>query len=861
MSASSVQQKSSSSSSYALSSGLHLEFRDPKSSSTLQRWARELDSNGGTVTHAAAVFREQDVVRKVESGEWSPAAYNDYQRLAAGSGNVDSARLILEYGVKASLQLAGAKTPLGKLFRAVLACDGAEYVRLLALHEELSAASVSEDGTTVLIAAAFQGCIDIVEKVLRGADAGDVDVDATAANGATAVMTAAAQGHVDVMRLLVTTGKAQVNAKHKFAGNTALHMAAELSQDAAVTALCGLGADPKALTSTGSTALHVAAHTGASAATVAALLSVCVCGACHVPTADYSPPHIPHASLSLVQACHSDPEALMNGDTTAVYLAAQHGHTETLQALLAGGARHSHAMPASDYKGERFLARTGTGKDDEAAFFAGPPINTEPGNGAMPIHAAVENGHLNATLTLLDAGVDIDTPSMGVTPLILAAMYNRTTIVATLIARGAALEARSTPDGCTALYFASGHHFHEVARLLLAAGASPHTPHTRSGGLPLLYAVLTGDARIVSLLLAHGADPARAAGDGALPLHVAAAQGNVATATALLRARPGPQLLELTNPTGLTALHVAAQARATPVLYTLLRHAQAAAEADAAFSFAEWLDTRDEVDGAAALHLAAQTAPPTPPRGDGDGDGGGAGAGPSASDAVAVLLGFGADANVEMDGDAAACATPLHFAAQGGSAEAVGALLLAGARADPVLCAAEREAPLPTPLLMAVDRGHVEAVKMLLRPAAQVPKLLRVPYTPRAAAVDVDVGATGDVQKVAGAASGAGADPDKGAPGSGLAQSPLLLAVARGHSAVARALLDAGAACNILVATGRRPEDAQRPQTRMVRTSGSLPQRWYHHLLAHPRSPLWCRLRKRWWTWPGGGATSTCSRR
>ena len=159
--------------------------------------------------------------------------------------------------------------------------------------------------------------------------------------------------------------------------------------------------------------------------------------------------------------------------------------------------------------------------------------------------------------------------------------------------------------------------------------------------------------------------------------------------------------------------------------------------------------------------------------------------------------------------------------------------VLAGARADPALCAAEREAPLPTPLLMAVDRGHVEAVKMLLQPAAQVPKLLRVPYTPRAAAVEVDVGATGDAQKSAGAA-GAGADPDKGAPGSGLAQSPLLLAVARGHSAVARALLDAGAACNILVATGRRPEDAQRPQTRMVGTLGSLPLRWYHHLLLTP---------------------------
>jgi len=53
--------------------------------------------------------------------------------------------------------------------------------------------------------------------------------------------------------------------------------------------------------------------------------------------------------------------------------------------------------------------------------------------------------------------------------------------------------------------------------------------------------------------------------------------------------------------------------------------------------------------------------------------------------------------------------------------------------------------------------------------------------------------------------AGRAADPDVGARTSSLHQSPLLLAVARGHAAAVAALLDAGANCAVLVATSRDP--------------------------------------------------------
>ena len=46
---------------YALSTGLKLTFSDQKSASTLRRWAKDLDSAGGSVTHYTAVYREQGI--------------------------------------------------------------------------------------------------------------------------------------------------------------------------------------------------------------------------------------------------------------------------------------------------------------------------------------------------------------------------------------------------------------------------------------------------------------------------------------------------------------------------------------------------------------------------------------------------------------------------------------------------------------------------------------------------------------------------------------------------------------------------------------------------------------------------------
>ena len=263
---------------------------------------------------------------------------------------------------------------------------------------------------------------------------------------------------------------------------------------------------------------------------------------------------------------------------------------------------------------------------------------------------------------------------MGVSPLHLATQYNRTTVVEALLQRGANIDLLSQNDGATALYYASGHHYVEIARLLLAAGASPHIRQSRAGGFPLLYAAMTGDLSMVRLLLEYHARVLDQAPDGLRPLHAACAVGAVPVVRALLTPIEGKevkkggvsssQILLAPGPHGQSALHVSISNRMNPVTYLLLQHAQTIHKTlhidaatpsngnhdsdsdsngdDESFTLSSFVEIRDDVEGATALHIAARKGGQNP-------------------DAISLLLAFGADVEAVMDGDDTHCETPLYL--------------------------------------------------------------------------------------------------------------------------------------------------------------------------------------------------------
>jgi hypothetical protein len=91
--------------------------------SSLTKWAKELSNNGGTVQPEQAYAREQTVVENVNSGLWDESTYHSYQRLVSITGNVDSARLLRDYGIATSINEVKPNSENGQILTAIRRCD------------------------------------------------------------------------------------------------------------------------------------------------------------------------------------------------------------------------------------------------------------------------------------------------------------------------------------------------------------------------------------------------------------------------------------------------------------------------------------------------------------------------------------------------------------------------------------------------------------------------------------------------------------------------------------------------------------------------------------------------------------------
>ena len=559
-------------------------------------------------------------------------AWHHYQ--AGQAGVIDSARFLVAFSVVPSLQQGG-----GGPLHAAAARGLVDTVReLLETDDGREGEGVharAADGTTPLHAAAATGHAAVVSLLLEAG----ADPQAVGKSGATALHAAAAMGHGEVVTALLAGGTTLVDEAHAFAGCTALHFAAEMGHVDVVTALCGAGADADARKSTGGTPLHTAAD----------------CDQPRVVAALLAPP------------CGASPTKLLNGDTTPLYLAAQRGFARTAGALIDGGADVNFAMPNAVQS--RQLAVPGALEMGAGGWYGAK--NTERGNGATALHAAVENGHRETARLLVARGARQTGSMEGATPLIIALQYGHPAIALDL-ARAAPtpdLDARVPVDGSCALFVAAGSGYDDVVSALLRLGARPDTTN-KHGATPLSHAAFRGRLGALRLLLEGGAD----ANAGA-PLHAALGKGGGLSGAALA--------------TAVRAL-VGAGARADGVSLSM------AAEAG-------------EAEAAAAL----LDAPGGGARADGHGSGGGTppllkAAASGHAELVRVLVSRGADANA-AGGAKMYGAGALYLAAQGGHLSACRALLEAGAAVDPRL----DEIGI-TPLFVAAERGAAAVVRLLL---------------------------------------------------------------------------------------------------------------------------------------------------
>ena len=355
--------------------------------------------------------------------------------------------------------------------------------------------------------------------------------------------------------------------------------AAERRDQAVVRTLLKGGADVNAPQVDGTTALHWAAYNddGETAAVlVKAGANVNAANSYGVPPLALACTNGNAVVVRLLLEAGADANATLKGGETVLMMAARSGNVEVVKALLARGAKHD----ARERRGQTALmwaAAEGHAAVVRALIAAGADINARLDSGFTPFFFAVREGRTDAVRALLEAGTDVNAPmrrrekapegpveigsskpaARGTSPLLLAVQNGHFELAIALVDAGANpndaqtgftplhaitwvrkpdssdISDPATPAGSgrlTSLQFVR-----EIVKrgakvnLRLDKG-TPKLPNTSSrieteGATPFLLAADRSDIPLMRLLLELGADPLLPNFNNTTPLMAAAGLG------------------------------------------------------------------------------------------------------------------------------------------------------------------------------------------------------------------------------------------------------------------------------------------------------------------------------------------------
>jgi ankyrin repeat protein len=348
------------------------------------------------------------------------------------------------------------------------------------------------------LADAVEGRITAEVRKLLAAGA---DVNAAQVDGTTALHWAAYHDDVETAGLLLRGG-ARVDAINRY-GMPALAQACINGSAAMVKLLLEAGADANAKLNGGETMLMVASRSG---------------------------------NLDVVKALlarDARPEVRERLGQTSLMWAAAEGHTGVVRALIEAGADRNVSL-ASGFSAFLFAVRNG--RLDTVRYFlsTGADVNVmvqgqnrgRPAGPKMtPLTLALQNGHYELAIALVDAGADPNDVRTGFTPLHWIAMVRRPDAGDT--------SDPAVPEGAGSL--SSAGFVREIVKRGAAvnyrlAKGTPKQPNSWSGirsegATPFLFAADRVDLPLMRLLLKLGADPLLPNADGTTPLMAAAGVG------------------------------------------------------------------------------------------------------------------------------------------------------------------------------------------------------------------------------------------------------------------------------------------------------------------------------------------------
>jgi uncharacterized protein len=330
----------------------------------------------------------------------------------------------------------------------------------------------------------------------------DVEVNATQIDGMTALHWAVYYDDEKLVERLIDL-RADVKAANRY-GVTPLAIACVNGNERIIDRLLNEGADVNSRMTGGETPLMTAARTGKIEA------------------------------VRTLLAHHAEVDAMERKGQTALMWAAAEGNTEVVDALLAAGADY-HRSLSSGFTPFFFAVREGRAAVVERLLQEGVDVNgaidtKKTGGrfaapGTSPLMLAVENGHFELAVSLLDAGADPNDQRNGLSVLHAIIWVRKPD-------RGDDIESAPPPIGSgklTSLQFVR----ELVARgadvnLQLEKGKSGKGILNQKGATPFLLAADTADVPLMRLLVELGADPMLPNVDNCTPLMAAAGIGTTA---------------------------------------------------------------------------------------------------------------------------------------------------------------------------------------------------------------------------------------------------------------------------------------------------------------------------------------------
>ncbi len=343
------------------------------------------------------------------------------------------------------------------------------------------------------------------------------DVNAAQADGMVALHWAAYRDDFEAAKLLLAN-KASVAVTNHY-GVTPLSLACQNGSASIVELLLEGGADPNTTLRGGETVLMTAARTGK-----------------------------PGAVKALLKR-GADVNAKERRGQTALMWAAADGHTEVVELLIKSGADIQAMLPDSGFTPFFFAARDGRPEVVRALLKAGVEVNSTmdprkvtgkgPRKGTSALLLAVENGHFNLALDLIDKGADPSDQRSGFTPLHMMTWVRK--------------PQRGEDDGDPAPLGSGNLNSVQFIQELVKRGADVNArlkngkgglgKYDTKGVTPFFMASATADIAYMKLLVELGANPTLGNADDCTPLMAACGIG-VGSAAANEVAGEEPEVLE-----------------------------------------------------------------------------------------------------------------------------------------------------------------------------------------------------------------------------------------------------------------------------------------------------------------------------